>query len=447
MKLSIFGTGYVGLVTGACLAEVGHEVICIDIDRERIAALKQGKVPIFEPGLEPLVLEGIKKNKLFFTSDPTDSLKQTNAVLICVGTPDNGTGATNLESVLNVADTIADTLTKEVPVFIKSTVPVGTSLRVEERIKTKLIKRKLDMHIPVASNPEFLKEGNAVSDFLKPDRIILGTDKNYVVDIAKDIYQDFNRRNDRMIVMSVESSELTKYASNALLATKISFMNQLSHFCTAVGADIEEVRIGMGSDPRIGESFLYAGCGFGGSCFPKDINSLIHQAEEQGNDLPILRAVREVNNAQKDYLFSLALSLFNNDIRDKIITIWGLAFKPNTNDTRESPALSMIEKFLEKGAQVKAYDPVVSLNPEEFEPKHKSLSLLRSANIAAEGSDCLIICTEWKEFWNPDLKKLSELMARKLILDGRNILDPNEVISNGFEYIDIGRSARTSVNE
>ena len=440
MRLTIFGTGYVGLVTGACLAEVGHEVICVDIDKKRIESLLEGKIPIFEPGLEPLVQTGLKKKKLSFISDPKSCLDRTEAAMICVGTPDDGTGATNLKYVLDVANTLSEELNYSIPVFIKSTVPVGTSLEVEEKINRGIQARGKDFQVFVASNPEFLKEGSAVSDFLKPDRIILGTDEESVIKTAKDIYQDFNRRNDRMLVMSAPSSELTKYASNALLATKISFMNQLSHFCTNVGADIEEVRLGMGSDPRIGESFLYAGCGFGGSCFPKDIDSLLLQAQSQGTDLPILEAVREVNNTQKDFLSSLALDLFDNNLSNKTITIWGLTFKPNTNDTREAPSLTIIKRLLDEGAKIKAYDPIVSQEPEAYEIKNSSFAICQSALEAATGSDCLIICTEWKEFWNPNLEELEKLMTRKLILDGRNILNSSELQARGFEYKGVGRS-------
>ena len=440
MRLTIFGTGYVGLVTGACLAEVGHEVICVDIDKKRIESLLEGKIPIFEPGLEPLVQTGLKKKKLSFISDPKSCLDRTEAAMICVGTPDDGTGATNLKYVLDVANTLSEELNYSIPVFIKSTVPVGTSLEVEEKINRGIQARGKDFQVFVASNPEFLKEGSAVSDFLKPDRIILGTDEESVIKTAKDIYQDFNRRNDRMLVMSAPSSELTKYASNALLATKISFMNQLSHFCTNVGADIEEVRLGMGSDPRIGESFLYAGCGFGGSCFPKDIDSLLLQAQSQGTDLPILEAVREVNNTQKDFLSSLALDLFDNNLSNKTITIWGLTFKPNTNDTREAPSLTIIKRLLDEGAKIKAYDPIVSQEPEAYEIKNSSFVICQSALEAATESDCLIICTEWKEFWNPNLEELDKLMTRKLILDGRNILNSSELQTRGFEYKGVGRS-------
>ena len=440
MRLTIFGTGYVGLVTGACLAEVGHEVTCVDIDKKRIESLLEGKIPIFEPGLEPLVQTGLKNKKLSFTSDPKSCLDRTEAAMICVGTPDDGTGATNLKYVIDVANTLAEELNYSIPVFIKSTVPVGTSLEVEEQINAGIQARGKDFQVFVASNPEFLKEGSAVSDFLKPDRIILGTDEESVIKTAKDIYQDFNRRNDRMLVISAPSSELTKYASNALLATKISFMNQLSHFCTNVGADIEEVRLGMGSDPRIGESFLYAGCGFGGSCFPKDIDSLLQQAQLQGTDLPILEAVREVNKTQKDFLSSLALDLFDNNLSNKTITIWGLTFKPNTNDTREAPSLTIIKRLLDEGAKIKAYDPIVSQEPEAYEIKNSSFVICQSALEAATESDCLIICTEWKEFWNPNLEELDKLMTRKLILDGRNILNSSELLTRGFEYKGVGRS-------
>jgi len=440
MRISIFGTGYVGLVTGACLAKVGLEVTCFDIDKERIKDLSKGIVPIFEPGLESLLLEGLEKKKISFTSNSNNSLVDSEAVIVCVGTPDSGTGETNLDAVMGAAKIIGEKVEKSIPVLIKSTVPVGTASKVEKEIRKIIKKKNIDIEVLVASNPEFLHEGVAISEFNYPDRIVLGTEDEGVIKVTKKIYKDFIDKEEKFLVMSRESSELTKYASNSFLATKISFMNQLSQFCSLVGADIEEIRLGMGPDPAIAERYLYAGCGFGGSCLPKDINSLIHQAKEKGKELTILKAVRDVNESQKEYLFSLAFNLFNQDLRNKEFAIWGLSFKPETDDMRGAPSLTIINNLLMQGAKVKAYDPVVTKKPEDFEIQHENLSLFLSANEVIPDSDCLIICTEWEEFRNPDYKNLASSMKRKLILDGRNALIPEEVIKEGFEYFDIGRT-------
>ena len=364
----------------------------------------------------------------------------SEAVIVCVGTPDSGTGETNLDAVMGAAKIIGEKVEKSIPVLIKSTVPVGTASKVEKEIRKIIKKKNIDIEVLVASNPEFLHEGVAISEFNYPDRIVLGTEDEGVIKVTKKIYKDFIDKEEKFLVMSRESSELTKYASNSFLATKISFMNQLSQFCSLVGADIEEIRLGMGPDPAIAERYLYAGCGFGGSCLPKDINSLIHQAKEKGKELTILKAVRDVNESQKEYLFSLAFNLFNQDLRNKEFAIWGLSFKPETDDMRGAPSLTIINNLLMQGAKVKAYDPVVTKKPEDFEIQHENLSLFLSANEVIPDSDCLIICTEWEEFRNPDYKNLASSMKRKLILDGRNALIPEEVIKEGFEYFDIGRT-------
>ena len=376
MNISIFGTGYVGLVTGACLAKVGLDVTCFDIDQERIEDLSKGIIPIFEPGLEALLLEGLEKKKINFTSDSSDSLVDSEAVIVCVGTPDSGTGETNLDAVMGAAKIIGEKIEKSIPVLIKSTVPVGTASKVENEIREIINKKNIDIEVFVASNPEFLHEGVAISEFNHPDRIVLGTKDKEVIKVTKKIYKNFIDKEERFLIMSRESSELTKYASNSFLATKISFMNQLSQFCSLVGADIEEIRLGMGPDPAIAERYLYAGCGFGGSCLPKDINSLIYQAQEKGKELTILKAVREVNESQKEYLFSLAFNLFNQDLKNKKFAIWGLSFKPETDDMRGAPSLTIIENLLMQGAKVKAYDPVVSKKPQDFELQHENLYLL-----------------------------------------------------------------------
>lgn len=440
MKITIFGTGYVGLVTAGCLVHKNHDVICYDTDLERIKNLDKGSVPIFEPGLDDLIANGVDSGKLLFTSSAKDSLEDTDIIILCVGTPDDGTGATSLKAIEKCAKTISEILNQSVPVLIKSTVPVGTSSKIQSLINMGLKSRKIDIKIPVASNPEFLHEGVAIAEFYNPDRIVLGTYNQQVINATNRLYKDVMPENNEILVMSPESSELTKYASNSFLATKISYMNQLSQFCTLSGANIDDVRKGMGPDPDISPGYLYAGCGFGGSCLPKDINSLIHQGGQKGRDFSILKAVREVNEEQKKYLFDVAASLFNNDFKDKKVAIWGLAFKPKTDDMRGAPSLIIIKNLLESGAVVECYDPVVCKDIENFEIQDDSLKLGLNQYQVAKDADCLIICTEWREFKTVDFDKLGNLMNRKIILDGRNVLIPEEVISNNFEYFDIGRT-------
>ncbi len=440
MKITIFGTGYVGLVTAGCLAHLNHEVICYDTDINRIKKLDNGLVPIFEPGLDNLIAEGIGSGKLLFTSSPQEPLKSPDIIILCVGTPDNGTGETSLKAIESCAKTISELLNQSVPVLIKSTVPVGTSVKVQNLINKGLKKRKLDIKISVASNPEFLHEGVAISEFYNPDRIVLGTNDQEVIKATKKLYKNLMPESQEILVMSPESSELTKYASNGFLATKVSYMNQLSQFSSLTGANIDDVRKGMGPDPDIAPGYLYAGCGFGGSCLPKDINSLIYQAGEKGRDLTILKAVREVNESQKQYLFSIAASLFKNKFNDKKVAIWGLSFKPETDDIRGAPSLTIIKRLLDSGSKVECYDPVVSKNTEKFEIQNELLKFGSDPYEVVKDADCLIICTEWNEFKNINYKKLSSLMNRKTILDGRNILFPEEAALNNFEYFDIGRS-------
>ena len=440
MKVSIFGTGYVGLVTGGCLVQKNHEVICFDIDAGRIEKLNEGNVPIFEPGLNELIAKGIDSGKLLFTSSSKDPLKNPDIIILCVGTPDDGTGATCLKAIESCAKIISETLDHSVPVLIKSTVPVGTSVKIQNLIHKGLKERKMDILIPVASNPEFLHEGVAISEFYNPDRIVLGTHDEQVIEVTNKLYKDVMPESNEILVMSPESSELTKYASNAFLGTKISYMNQLSQFCSLAGANIDDVRKGMGPDPDIAPGYLYAGCGFGGSCLPKDISSLIHQAGEKGKDLSILKAVRDVNENQKKYLFSIASGLFNNNFEDKKIAIWGLAFKPKTDDMRGAPSLTIIKNLLDSGSKVECYDPVVSKDRENFQIQNESLKIGLDPYEIVKGADCLIICTDWSEFKNINYEKLGRLMNRKTILDGRNILIPEEAALNNFEYYDIGRT-------
>ena len=444
MKITIFGTGYVGLVTAGCLVHKNHDVICYDTDIDRIKKINDGNVPIFEPGLDKLIAKGVDSGKLLFTSSSQESLINPDIIILCVGTPDDGTGATSLKAIESCAKTISEISNHSIAVLIKSTVPVGTSVKIQNLINKGIKARRVNIKISVASNPEFLHEGVAISEFYNPDRIILGTHDDQVVQVVYELYKDVMPESNKILVMSPESSELTKYASNSFLATKISYMNQLSQFCSLAGANIDDVRKGMGPDPDISPGYLYAGCGFGGSCLPKDINSLIHQAGEKGRDLTILKAVREVNESQKKYLFSIAATLFDNKFEDKKVAIWGLTFKPKTDDMRGAPSLTIIENLLDSGAKVECYDPVVSKARENFQIQNKSLKFGLDPYEVVKGADCLIICTEWSEFKNINYKKLGSLMNRKTILDGRNILIPEEVALNNFEYFDIGR---TKINQ
>jgi UDPglucose 6-dehydrogenase len=447
MKITIFGTGYVGLVSAGCLVQKDHDVLCYDNNLDKIIQLNKGDIPIFEPGLDELIDNGFRSGRLLFTSSSDVAVKDADIIILCVGTPDDGTGATNLNAIESCALTISELATHNIPVLIKSTVPVGTCNRVQSLINNKLSDRQLNIKLTVASNPEFLHEGVAITEFFNPDRIVLGTIDEEVIEATYEMYKDVLPENNKILVMSPESSELTKYASNSFLATKISYINQLSQFASLTGANIDDVRMGMGPDPDISPGYLFAGCGFGGSCLPKDINSLIHQGGVQGRDFSILKAVRDVNEQQKKYLFSLAANLFNNDLKNKKVAIWGLAFKPKTDDMRGAPSLVVIENLLAAGAIVECYDPIVSFAKNDFELQNKSLKIKQDLYEITQNSDCLIICTEWSEFKNIDYKKLGSLMKRKLILDGRNILNPSAVFLNDFEYYDVGRVKLPEFNE
>ena len=439
MKITIFGTGYVGLVTAGCLAQKNHNVICYDIDSEKITQIKKGNLPIFEPYLDDLIVKGINLGMLNFTNSPNEAIQQAEVIIICVGTPDDGTGATNLKAIENCAKTIAEISDHNLTILIKSTVPVGTCHKIQNLIDRNLNNREVNIRISVASNPEFLHESQAIKEFYNPDRVVLGTKDEDVIDAVYELFKDVLPENNKILVMSPESSELTKYASNSFLSTMISYMNQLSQFASLTGANIDDVRKGMGPDPNISPGYLFAGCGYGGSCLPKDLSSLIHQGSEVGRDFSLLKAVRNVNEQQKKYLPSLASNLFNNNLKGKKVAIWGLAFKPNTGDMRDASSLVIIKSLLDEGAIVECYDPIVSLSDNDFEIQNKSLELKKDLYEVAKDSECLIICTDWSDFKNIDYKKLGRLMKRKLILDGRNMLDPQEVFSNNFEYFDIGR--------
>lgn len=437
MKITIVGTGYVGLVTGTCFAETGIEVTCIDHDKEKIRELKNGIVPIFEPGLEKMVERNIQKQTLTFSTDIKSSLPESDVVFIAVGTPPDEDGSADLKNVLAVAGDIGRIINKYIVVVTKSTVPVGTAERVRHVIQGELKKRKLKITFDVASNPEFLKEGDAVEDFLRPDRIVIGVDSERAEKIMKRLYHPFLLNNHPLIFMDIPSAELTKYAANSMLATKISFMNEIANLCELTGADVNMVRIGIGSDSRIGNKFIYAGAGYGGSCFPKDIRALIKTAYDKGYSLKILNAVEEVNNAQKEVLFRKILTHFNQDLKNRVISIWGLSFKPNTDDMREAPALTIIQKLLEKKARINAYDPVAI--KECRNRIGDVINYTKDRYEALIDSEALIVITEWPEFRLLNYKVMGKLMKNKVLFDGRNIYDPAELKEFGFTYYGIGR--------
>ncbi len=437
MKITIVGTGYVGLVTGACFAETGATVHCVDIDKEKIDKLNQGIVPIYEPGLDEMIDRNMKKNRLFFTTDISEALKDSEAAFICVGTPSDKDGSADLRYVLSVAHDIGKNLDHYMVVVTKSTVPIGTSEKVRAAVQEELDKRGVNIEFDVASNPEFLKEGDAINDFMKPDRIVIGTDNPRAEEVLRRLYKPFLLNGHPILFMDIPSAEMTKYAANAMLATRISFMNELARLCERVGADINWVRKGIGSDPRIGPKFLYAGIGYGGSCFPKDVKALIKTGEENGVDLSIIKAVENVNNTQKKILVQKVLNHYNGQIKGKIFSIWGLSFKPNTDDMREAPSIDIINGLLEHGAQVKAYDPVATENAKKiFGDKIEYCADQYEALIDSDG---LLLVTEWNEFRFINYKVASRLMRNKVIFDGRNIYEPKEVREKGFVYYGIGR--------
>lgn len=441
MHVTIFGTGYVGLVTGACFAEVGNDVLCVDINTERIDGLNNGIVPIFEPGLEEMVLRNRRAGRLQFTTDSASAVNYGQAIFIAVGTPPLPDGSSDLRYVDTVARTIGQFVTESKVVVDKSTVPVGTAERVRRLIKDELAARDLEFDIDIVSNPEFLKEGAAIDDFMKPDRIIIGTNTERGADAMRVLYAPFNRNHQRMLVMDVRSAEFTKYAANAMLATKISFMNELANIADRVGVDIESVRIGIGSDPRIGYSFIYPGCGYGGSCFPKDVRSLERTAAGVGYDAQLLRAVEEVNDRQKQVLFQKVSDYFEGDLTDKQVAVWGLAFKPNTDDMREAPSRILMESLWASGARVVAFDPEAMHEARRLYPveiHEGQLRLVENDVDALDGSDCLVICTEWRSFRAPDFQELKERLAQPVIFDGRNIHDPQRMEREGIIYFGIG---------
>jgi UDPglucose 6-dehydrogenase len=439
MRVTIFGTGYVGLVTGACLAEAGNHVLCVDIDKQKISGLQRGELPIFEPGLEEIVKRTSEAGRLQFTTDISAAVSHGELLFITVGTPPDETGSADLQHVISVARSIGEHLDDYRLVINKSTVPVGTAAKVRSEIQNVLDNRGIEVEFDVVSNPEFLKEGAAIEDFTKPDRIIIGSDNAHAVELLRALYEPFNRNHARIIVMSTSSAELTKYAANAMLATKISFMNELANIAEHIGADIEQVRLGIGSDPRIGYDFIYSGCGYGGSCFPKDVRALSASAKMIGYESELLNAVEHVNQRQKQILFQKITQYFQGDLMGKVIGLWGLAFKPNTDDMREAPSLSLMKALWSAGCQVQAYDPVAMEEAHRLFGDRTDLILCESAEDAASGADALAVVTEWKAFRSPDFHQLKILLKEPVIFDGRNIYDPQALQDLGIHYFGIGR--------
>ncbi len=437
MKIAIVGTGYVGLVSGTCFAEMGTDVICVDIDKQKIENLEKGIIPIYEPGLEEMVLRNHKAGRLNFTTDLETVLDGVEIVFCAVGTPPDEDGSTDLSYVIGVAKTIGQSINNYTLVVNKSTVPVGTAVIVKETIQAELDKRGVKIPFDVASNPEFLKEGAAIKDFMSPDRVVVGIDSEKAQKLMTRLYRPFLLNNFRVLFMDIPSAEMTKYAANAMLATRISFINDVANLCEIVGADVNMVRKGIGSDARIGSKFLYPGCGYGGSCFPKDIKSLIKTAETKGYTMRVLKAVEEVNDAQKEVLFNKLKKHFNEQLQGKRIALWGLAFKPETDDMREATSLVLIDKILAAGGSVVAYDPVAMP-----EAKRRLGSKIQTANDiynAVDDADALIIVTEWKEFRLPAWNTIKKLMKSPVVLDGRNIYEKSDLADYGFDYYSIGR--------
>jgi UDPglucose 6-dehydrogenase len=439
MRVTIFGSGYVGLVTGACLADAGNHVICVDVDAAKIERLNRGDVPIHEPGLDALIKRNAEAGRIEFTTDAVKGVEHGLFQLIAVGTPPGEDGSADLRYVLKVARTIGTHMSRYCIVITKSTVPVGTADKVRQELVRTLEQRSAKIDFDVVSNPEFLKEGAAISDFIKPDRVVIGTDNPRPTEYMRALYEPFIRNHDRLIVMDIRSSELTKYAANAMLATKISFMNELANIAERLGADIEKVRIGIGSDPRIGYSFIYPGTGYGGSCFPKDVQALIRSAHEAGHEPQILNAVESVNTRQKEVLFRKMQRHFEGGLKGRTIALWGLAFKPHTDDMREAPSRRLIELLLNAGAHVHAYDPVAGSEAQRLYAGVKGFTLMKNAYDAAHGADGLAIVTEWQEFRSPDFERLRELLRAPVIFDGRNLYDPAMVSRFGLTYYAVGR--------
>ena len=446
MRVTIFGSGYVGLVTGTCLADAGNHVLCVDIDANKVEMLNRGEVPIHEPGLDVAIRRNRDAGRLEFSTDTARAVQHGLFQLICVGTPPDENGSADVRHVLTVARAIGAQLARYAIVMTKSTVPVGTADKVRLTIQSGLAARGMNIEFDVVSNPEFLKEGAAIDDFMRPDRVVIGTDNPRTTELVRALYEPFTRNHDRLVVMDIRSAELTKYAANALLATKISFMNEVAALAERVGADVEQVRIGIGSDPRIGYSFIYPGIGYGGSCLPKDVKALIRSAQQNGLDAKLLRSVESVNEQQKGVLIDKVSSYFHGQLAARRFALWGLAFKPNTDDMREAPSRVMIDALLAAGASVQAYDPVARSQATQIyagRPHADRLTFCKDPYEAAQGADALLIATEWQEFRSPDYDRLRSLLERSLIFDGRNLYDPEMMQRLGFEYFAIGRGCKT----
>jgi UDPglucose 6-dehydrogenase len=439
MRVSIAGSGYVGLVSGAGLSDVGHHVICMDIDRARVEGLQNGVVPIFEPGLKKMLKRNSSQGRLEFTSSIARAVEHAEILFIAVGTPPQEDGSADLSHVLAVAAAVGEQMEKPLLVVVKSTVPVGTCEKVQNTISEKLLERGIEVKFSVASNPEFLKEGAAIADFMKPDRIVIGVENDKAEALLRELYTPFNRNHEKLFCMDVRSSELTKYAANAMLATKISLMNELSNIAKHVGADIEQVRNGIGSDPRIGYSFIYPGAGYGGSCFPKDVRALEYTARANGYEAELLKAVESVNNRQKNQPFKLLNSHFDGKLDGLTIALWGLSFKPDTNDMREAPSLNLIEALISAGASVRAHDPKAAGEAKKLFGGVDDFEIVTDPYEAAKDADALVLITEWKLYWAPDFERLRQDMKQAVIIDGRNIWSPEVVRQRGITYYAIGR--------
>jgi UDPglucose 6-dehydrogenase len=438
MKIAVIGTGYVGLVTGACFAEMGNDVLCVDADGKKIEALKRGELPIYEPGLGTVVKDNAEQGRLRFTTDLPRAVAQCELCFIAVGTPQCEDGSADLRHVLAVAEEIGRSMTHPLCVVDKSTVPVGTAVRVREKIREELAKRGVDIPFEVVSNPEFLKEGNAVNDCMKPDRVVIGAESEEAVRLMKELYAPFVMNTENFLLMDTASAEMTKYAANAMLATRISFMNEIAGLCERVGADVNKVRIGIGSDPRIGYSFIYPGCGYGGSCFPKDVKALIHTAESLGCRADLLRAVDEVNAGQKRVIGRKVRERFGEKLDGRKFAVWGLSFKPDTDDMRESASITVIEELTEAGAEIVAYDPRAMRAAQECFQGNERFHCAKSKYEAIRDADAMILLTEWKEFRSPDFYEMREHMKNRVIFDGRNQYDARQMRKYGFEYHQIG---------
>jgi len=439
MRVTIFGSGYVGLVTGACLADAGNDVLCVDVDAKKIDGLNRGEIPIHEPGLDALIKANVEAERLRFTTSAADGVAHGQLQLIAVGTPPDEDGSADLKYVLAVARTIGEHMTEYKVVVTKSTVPVGTADKVGAAVAESLSKRDAELEFDVVSNPEFLKEGAAIEDFMRPDRVVVGADNPRVTELMRALYEPFTRSREKVIVMDVKSAELTKYAANAMLATKISFMNELANLAERFGADIEKVRVGIGSDARIGYHFIYPGLGYGGSCFPKDVQALVRSARGVKYEPQLLNSVEAVNKAQKEVLPGKILAHYGGNISGKTFAIWGLAFKPGTDDMREAPSRILIEALWKAGAKVRAYDPAAGKEAKRVWGDRPDLTLAARAREALDGADALVIVTEWKEFRSPDFDHLKKTLKAPVIFDGRNLYDPTMMKKQGFKYYAIGR--------